>query len=182
SSSRDLASLVAEGRFREDLYYRISAFPIHLPPLRERREDVLMLAQMFLTRFAAAEGVRVGGFSDDAARLIESADWPGNVRQLQNTIHRAVVMADGPMIRGEHLIGMDSASSSAIRIKGEPARDPLVDDDGQIRKLAEIEAEAIQRALTIYHGRMAEVARRLGIGRSTLYRKLEELNLTRRRA
>ncbi|MEO0427522.1 MAG: sigma-54 dependent transcriptional regulator [Pseudomonadota bacterium] len=182
ASNQDLTGMVSDGRLREDLYYRISAFPIHLPPLRERREDLLMLAQMFLTRFAAAEGMRITGFSEDAAQLIESADWPGNVRQLQNTVHRAVVLSEGPVIRAEHLVGLDSPCRSGGGAGDAPVRDALVDDDGQIRKLAEIEAEAIQRALTIYHGRMAEVARRLGIGRSTLYRKLEELNLSRRRA
>ncbi|MEL6481840.1 MAG: sigma-54 dependent transcriptional regulator [Pseudomonadota bacterium] len=182
ASNQDLAGMVADGRFREDLYYRISAFPIHLPPLRERREDLLMLAQMFLTRFAAAEGMRITGFSEDAAQLIESADWPGNVRQLQNTVHRAVVLAEGPVIRAEHLVGIETTCRTGSVAADAAARDALVDEDGQIRKLAEIEAEAIQRALTIYHGRMAEVARRLGIGRSTLYRKLEELNLSRRRA
>ncbi|MEL6576551.1 MAG: helix-turn-helix domain-containing protein, partial [Pseudomonadota bacterium] len=182
ASNQDLAGMVADGRFREDLYYRISAFPIHLPPLRERREDLLMLAQMFLTRFAAAEGMRITGFSEDAAQLIESADWPGNVRQLQNTVHRAVVLAEGPVIRAEHLVGIETTCRAGSVAADAAARDALVDEDGQIRKLAEIEAEAIQRALTIYHGRMAEVARRLGIGRSTLYRKLEELNLSRRRA
>ncbi|MEM9765178.1 MAG: sigma-54 dependent transcriptional regulator [Pseudomonadota bacterium] len=182
ASNQDLAGMVADGRFREDLYYRISAFPIHLPPLRERREDLLMLAQMFLTRFAAAEGMRITGFSEDAVQLIESADWPGNVRQLQNTVHRAVVLAEGPVIRAEHLVGIETTCRPGSVAADAAARDALVDEDGQIRKLAEIEAEAIQRALTIYHGRMAEVARRLGIGRSTLYRKLEELNLSRRRA
>lgn len=182
ASNQDLSGMVANGQFREDLFYRISAYPIHLPPLRERREDLLMLARMFLTRFAASEGIRVTGFSEDAVQLIEGADWPGNVRQLQNTMHRAVVLAEGPIIRAEHLVGLDTPCREGGRPGGAPARDALVDENGQIRKLAEIEAEAIQRALTIYHGRMAEVARRLGIGRSTLYRKLEELNLSRRRA
>ncbi|MEM6676621.1 MAG: sigma-54 dependent transcriptional regulator [Pseudomonadota bacterium] len=182
ASNQDLPAMVAEGRFREDLYYRISAFPVALPALRDRREDVLMLARMFLTRFAAAENARVSGLHEEAARMIEGADWPGNVRQLQNTIHRAVVLCDGPQIRPEHLIGLDISTVGGADYAAEAARDALVDEHGQIRKLADIEAEAIERALTIYHGRMAEVARRLGIGRSTLYRKLEELNLSRKHA
>ncbi|MEM6971837.1 MAG: sigma-54 dependent transcriptional regulator [Pseudomonadota bacterium] len=208
ATNRDLGDLVQSGGFRTDLYYRLTAFPLMLPPLRERREDLAHLAQMFLTRYAAAEGVRLSGFSDPAMRMIESADWPGNVRQMQNTIHRAVVMADGKEVCPEHLIGLSVGGAAAgddhgmarprvaaCEGRGEyvngavrdlapvrPIRDPLLTDDGQIRKLADIEAEAIERALSIYHGRMAEVARRLGIGRSTLYRKLDELNLTRRRA
>ncbi|MEO0824019.1 MAG: sigma-54 dependent transcriptional regulator, partial [Pseudomonadota bacterium] len=106
ATNQDLVAMVKAGSFREDLFYRISAFPIHLPPLRERREDLLDLAQMFLTRFAASEGVRLTGFADAAVRLIMAAEWPGNVRQLQNTIHRAVVLADGPEIRPEHLVGL----------------------------------------------------------------------------
>lgn len=194
AANSDLTEKVNNNAFRPDLFYRISAFPLALPALRDRREDVLLLARMFLTRFAAAEEAKVTGFSENAARMIESADWPGNVRQLQNTVHRAVVLADGGQIQPEHLIGLEQEAQPTGfqgmhrldtiggRSNGTAMPDALVTEDGQIRKLADIEAEAIERALTIYHGRMAEVARRLGIGRSTLYRKLDELNLTRRRA
>ncbi|MEL6196727.1 MAG: sigma-54 dependent transcriptional regulator, partial [Pseudomonadota bacterium] len=175
ASNRDLASLVSAGAFRADLFYRISAFPLELPALRDRREDLLLLAQMFLTRFAATEGAKVTGFSEAAARMIEGADWPGNVRQLQNTVHRAVVLADGGQIRPEHLIGIDVVAEPTPQITAGmrrpgitsvhaastmASRDPLISEDGQIRKLSEIEAEAIERALHLYHGRMAEVARR----------------------
>src|SRR5262249_44421502 len=87
--------LVKEGRFREDLFYRLNVFPVWVPPLRERREDVPELAQHFLARFGAEEGKRLTGFTDDALRMLMAYDWPGNVRQLENAIFRAVVLADG---------------------------------------------------------------------------------------
>jgi len=188
AANRDLRAMVAAGTFREDLYYRISVFPLHLPPLRERRADIAGMAEMFLARYRTAAAVRIQGFSQAAIEAMRRAEWPGNVRQLENTIHRAVVLADGPLIRPEHLVGLDLAGADAG--PSEPANgtrqhtpppdsriDILHRPDGHVRPLAEIEAEAIRRALGQYRGRMAEVARRLGIGRSTLYRKLEDYDI-----
>ena len=182
ASNRDLSAMVAEGSFREDLFYRIGAFPLRLPPLRERREDLPALSRMFLKRFAAAEGVPVDGFARSALEAILAAPWPGNVRQLENTIHRAVVMADGALIRREDLLepeveidGLDGHDATSA---GNGA-DPFLRRDGHARRLLEIEEEAIRRALELYGGRMSETARRLGIGRSTLYRKLDELGIER---
>ena len=183
ATNRDLAGMIAEGEFREDLFYRIGVFPLRLPPLRDRREDLSGLARMFLKRFAAAEGAPVEGFARPALEAIERAPWPGNVRQLENTIHRAVVLADGALIRPEDLMGLDGQGSGGASAAhaGRPAcassRDPFVRDDGHVRRLPEIEADAIRRALSLYRGRMSETARRLGIGRSTLYRKLDELRI-----
>ncbi len=112
--------MIAEGAFREDLFYRLSVFPLRLPPLRERREDLPGLARMFLKRFAAAEGTSVEGFAPAAMEAIIRAPWPGNVRQLENTIHRAVVMADGPLIQPGDLHGM--SRSDGRRRDGAPAR------------------------------------------------------------
>ena len=189
ATNRDLGSMMAEGTFREDLFYRIGAFPLRLPPLRARREDLPRLARMFVKRIAAAEGVHVEGFTRPAIEAILRAPWPGNVRQLENTIHRAVVLADGPLIRpcdlGEpegHGITEPAAGEGAIGAEagwtgGAGGRDPFLRGDGNIRNLLEIEAEAIRRALALYGGRISETARRLGIGRSTLYRKLDELGI-----
>jgi len=184
ATHQDLQDMVKAGKFRDDLYYRISAFPLTLPALRDRRADLADLATMFLARYAASEGAEARGFSAAAMRVIEEADWPGNVRQLQNTIHRAVVLCDGPEIRPEHLVGLHRRNGSAgdHAAGGQGMSDEtLMQADGHVRKLADVEAMAIERAIEVYHGRMAEVARRLGIGRSTLYRKLEELNLSRER-
>jgi len=198
ATNRDLEAMISKGRFREDLYYRIGVFPLDLPPLRDRREDLPSLARMFLARTAAAEGMAIDNFSTAAMEAISRAPWPGNVRQLENTLQRAVILADGPVIRPEDLHGLDAAASGHA---GSPAcgmgmsnrtangagdgplefkAAPFLTGDGHIRRLLDIEAEAIARALTLYRGRMAETARRLGIGRSTLYRKIDELQLDKR--
>ena len=182
ASNRDLSALIAEGGFREDLFYRIGAFPLRLPPLRERRDDLPALSRMFLKRFAAAEGVPVEGFARSALEAIMAAPWPGNVRQLENTIHRAVVMADGALIRREDLLALDAPVDGDEKHDAagpDSAGDPFLRSDGHIRRLLEVEEKVIRRAVALYGGRMSETARRLGIGRSTLYRKLEELGIER---
>ncbi len=113
ATNRDLGGMIADGTFREDLFYRIGVFPLKLPPLRDRREDLPALARMFLKRYAAAEGAPVEGFARPAIEAIERASWPGNVRQLENTIHRAVVMADGSLIGPGDLLGLDGPLGSA---------------------------------------------------------------------
>src|SRR5438046_4171019 len=94
ATNRDLVELTRDGRFREDLYYRLNVFPVMIPPLRERREDIPALAQYFVTRFAAEENKQLSGFTADALELLNSYSWPGNVRQLENTVFRAVVLCD----------------------------------------------------------------------------------------
>jgi DNA-binding NtrC family response regulator len=199
ATNKSLLDLVKEGRFREDLYYRLNVFPMTLPPLRARREDIPDLARSFLTRFAAEEGKRLRGIAAEAMALVTRYDWPGNVRQLENALFRAVVLADGdeltvtefPQIAA-HVEGFEvripplAAASDGmaapirelVRVE---VRDPhamtLVDDAGDVRKLEELEAEIIRFALRHYRGHMSEVSRRLGIGRSTLYRKLKDLGL-----
>jgi DNA-binding NtrC family response regulator len=191
ATNRDLEAMVAEGRFREDLYYRISVFPLALPPLRERREDIPGLARMILARCAAAEDRPIEGFSAAAMEAIAVAPWPGNVRQLQNTIQRAVILADGALIRPADLHGLEAPAAAAAQMadraaqtgapgKANGASGPLLTPEGHIRRLRDIEADAIAEALRLYRGRLAEAARRLGIGRSTLYRKIDELRLDSR--
>jgi DNA-binding NtrC family response regulator len=199
ATNKSLLDLVKEGRFREDLYYRLNVFPMTLPPLRARREDIADLARSFLARFAAEEGKRLRGFSAEAMALLVRYDWPGNVRQLENALFRAVVLADGdeitiaefPQIAAQ-VEGFDvrippaptfaeGAPGPVREIVRVEVRDPhsmsLVDEAGELRKLEEFEAEIIRFALQHYRGHMSEVSRRLGIGRSTLYRKLKDLGL-----
>jgi DNA-binding NtrC family response regulator len=199
ATNKSLLDLVKEGRFREDLYYRLNVFPMTLPPLRARREDIPDLARSFLARFAAEEGKRIRGFSAEALSLLVRYDWPGNVRQLENAVFRAVVLADGdeltlaefPQIAAQ-VDGFDVRIPPVpVFAEGGPApireivrvevRDPhslgLVDESGEVRKLEALEAEIIRFALQHYRGHMSAVSRRLGIGRSTLYRKLKELGL-----
>ncbi|MEM6664235.1 MAG: sigma-54 dependent transcriptional regulator [Pseudomonadota bacterium] len=186
ATNRDLEDMIRSGGFREDLYYRLGVFPLTLPALRDRREDLPGLARMFLKRFATAEGVQVEGFTQSAMELIAHADWPGNVRQLENTIHRSVVMTDSTLIRPIDLQGVGlresavpcaSRDQDAVLPGRAPGTDQYMREDGHIKRLLEIEAEVISKALAIYRGRMSETARRLGIGRSTLYRKIDELQL-----
>jgi DNA-binding NtrC family response regulator len=201
ATNKSLLDLVKQGRFREDLYYRLNVFPMTLPPLRGRREDIPDLVRSFIARFAAEEGKRVRGISDEAMGLLARYDWPGNVRQLENALFRAVVLADGdeldvtefPQIAAQ-VAGYDvrippapvfaetgTAQAPVREIVRVEVRDPnalsLVDDGGEVRTLEEIEADIIRFALRHYRGHMSEVSRRLGIGRSTLYRKLKELGL-----
>lgn len=202
ATNRRLGDLVAEGRFREDLYYRLNVFPIAVPPLRDRPEDIPDLVRHFAARFAAEEhkpGLR--GIDADALALLCAYPWPGNVRQLENAVFRAVVLADGPLLtvgefpqilqaRGVTAPPLSPrlpepvefavsplAPSVADTANRHPGAIGALDQFGHVRPLADIEADVIRTALEHYQGRMAEVARRLGIGRSTLYRKLRELNL-----
>jgi DNA-binding NtrC family response regulator len=215
ATNRDLIADVKAGRFREDLFYRLHVFPIAIPPLRDRREDIPDLIRHFLARFCAEEGKRIHLLSAEALTLLHRYRWPGNVRQLENAIFRAVVLADGdtldvaefPQIAAQVQNGERTAAAAssapatgddelqqplrfvveAPPLKAEAAAQlpaetrstlPMVDAAGDMRTLAELEAEVIRFAISHYRGRMSEVARRLGIGRSTLYRKLETLGVS----
>ena len=205
ATNRDLIADVKAGRFREDLFYRLHVFPISVPPLRTRRDDIPELARHFLTRIAAEEGKRVRGISAQAMALLSAYRWPGNVRQLENAVFRAVVLTDGDEIGVDEFPQIASqVSSDALAVQPliEPSpamvaswpepdhptvRDaspltaahslPLTDPQGDVRPLDDIERDTIRFAISHYRGQMSEVARRLRIGRSTLYRKLEGLGL-----
>lgn len=200
ATNRSLLDMVKEGRFREDLYYRLNVFPMTLPPLRARREDIPDLVRSFLARFCAEEGKRLRGVAAEALALLSRYDWPGNVRQLENAMFRAVVLADGdeltlaefPQIAKEvdgfevrippaPVSAMPSGLAPVREIVRVEVRDPhatsLVTDSGEVKRLEAMEGEIIRFALSHYRGHMSEVSRRLGIGRSTLYRKLKELGL-----
>ncbi len=197
ATNRSLRARVADGAFREDLFYRLSAFPIALPPLVERREDIGALAAAFAARFALEENRAIQRISPGAISGLIEFDWPGNVRQLQNAVYRAVVLADVGQseLRVCDFVELGGAPAPAAQARvesreirdwrdalgGAPA-DQLMTADGHIRSLEEVEAEMIARALDLYRGRMAEVARRLGIGRSTLYRKVGEMQAQKRGA
>jgi DNA-binding NtrC family response regulator len=211
ATNRDLIADVKAGRFREDLFYRLHVFPIMVPPLRSRSEDIPELARHFLARFAAEEGKRVRAIEPRALQMLVAHRWPGNVRQLENAIFRAVVLAEGEAVgvdefpqiaaqAGEESpdaaikIVPDDADSSALlawptahadRAHSAPSHGltmqgaalALIDAAGDVRPMEDIEREVIRYAISHYRGQMSEVARRLQIGRSTLYRKLESLGL-----
>jgi DNA-binding NtrC family response regulator len=202
ATNRNLIADVKAGRFREDLFYRLHVYPIAVPPLRQRAEDIPELARHFLARIAAEEGKRVRTLSAQALALLAAFRWPGNVRQLENAVFRAVVLAEGEEIGVNEFpqvavqIGAETGDASAQQlIEPSPAMAAawpeareaaltialhslrLVDARGDVRPLDELERETIRFAIAHYRGQMSEVARRLGIGRSTLYRKLEGLGL-----
>ena len=196
ATHRDLIADVKAGRFREDLFYRLHVFPVTVPPLRRRPEDIPALTRHFLARFAAEEGKRVRAVSAEAMTLLSSFRWPGNVRQLENAVFRAVVLAEAEEIGIDEfpqvaaLIDFDAAPTQptqpALPVVTDwpgdartaaPATLRLTDPNGHVRPLEEIEREAIRFAIGHHRGQMSEVARRLKIGRSTLYRKLEGLGL-----
>ncbi len=198
ATNQNLIELVKAGRFREDLFYRLNVFPISLPPLRARACDVPDLALCFLARFCAEEGKRIRGISAEALALLSAYDWPGNVRQLENAVFRAVVLADkdelttaefpqiAAQVKGFDVrippapppVAADPAQFAPPRATAIETRDPhalrLINDNGDVRTLADIEAESIRFALAHYRGQMSQVARKLGIGRSTLYRKMKD--------
>lgn len=202
ATHRNLIELVKSGKFREDLYYRINVFPIHIPPLRERKVDIPYLVHKFLARFAAEEGRKnLKSISPSTMAMLQAYHWQGNVRQLENAVFRAVVMCDGGELKTEdfpQIMSQTSRIETALTVPEQlhdtvyaPAQaeyfpagaaadcDSLafLDPSGDVRSLAVVEEEQIRRAIAHYDGQMSEVARRLGIGRSTLYRKLKDFGI-----
>ena len=180
ASNTMLVDEVEAGRFREDLYYRLNAVQVTIPPLRDRTGDIPALARHLLARIAQQPGLRPLGITDDALALLVQYDWPGNVRQMQNALFRAAVLCEGAA-----LTRLDFPQIAALGSRRRLAPTAVVNGggvtlfhpDGNLRTLEEIEADVIRLAIGHYRGRMTEVARRLGIGRSTLYRKLGELGI-----
>ena len=179
ATNKRLLAEVEAGRFREDLYYRLNVVPVTIPPLRERTGDIAPLARHLLARIARQPGLRPLGITDDALQLLASYDWPANVRQLGNALFRAAVLCDGDALTASDfpqiaaMGGRREATTAAATAGGVT----LYRADGNLRPLEDIEADVIRLAIGHYRGRMTEVARRLGIGRSTLYRKLGELGI-----
>ncbi len=228
ATNKNLIDRVKEGSFREDLYYRLNVFPIWLPPLRERLSDIPALARHFMARFITEEGRRhIGAIKPSALELLMAYDWPGNIRQLENAVFRAVILCDDteltidhfPQIaahlpefepsgslelpafnlmpfeqensnyeqqiqqRAEQLVPSLAANTPTPQVQhyaggaNHFALVPMLDDDGNPRSLEQLESDQIRFTIDHHKGRMTKVARSLGIGRSTLYRKLKELGL-----
>ncbi|HEX8484474.1 sigma-54 dependent transcriptional regulator [Sphingomonas sp.] len=179
ATNRTLLDEVEAGRFREDLYYRLNVVQVTIPPLRERAGDIPALARHLLARIATQPGLRPLGITDDALALLGGYDWPGNVRQLQNALFRAAVLCEGAALTRADFPQIASLGARRIAPLSSPTGGgvTLFNPDGNMRQLEDIEADVIRLAIGHYRGRMTEVARRLGIGRSTLYRKLGELGI-----
>jgi DNA-binding NtrC family response regulator len=205
ATNRKLLDRVKGGQFREDLFYRLHVLPLTIPALRMRREDIPHLLRHFLARFCAEENRVITGISGEAMAHLSQLEWPGNIRQLENAVYRAVVMSDGDQLGltdFPQAAAQAAASADAHHQAGEPlivgpALDPslpamvygneipiaplsnaaslaMLTRSGEVRPLEEMETEIIRFAISHYRGQMSEVARRLKIGRSTLYRKLDE--------
>jgi DNA-binding NtrC family response regulator len=202
ATNRKLLDRVKAGQFREDLFYRLHVLPLTIPPLRVRREDIPHLLRHFLARFCAEENRLITGISGEAMAHLSQLEWPGNIRQLENAVYRAVVMSEGDQLgladfplaaalsppasdaHAEPLIVSPAfhstvpamVSGNEIPIAPLPSAGMLamLTSAGEMRPLEEMESEIIRFAIAHYRGQMSEVARRLKIGRSTLYRKLDE--------
>lgn len=190
ATNRDPAQQVRDGAFREDLFYRLNVFPIEAPSLRDRREDIPALVDHFIARFNAEEGKRIAGCAPETMAMLQSFDWPGNVRQLENAVFRAIVLADAPFLQPHDFPAISGVTApmpdvvpvATVSTHSDHAPQPdqpirILDDRGHLRTLEEIERDLIQHAIEVYAGHMSEIARRLGIGRSTLYRKVREQGL-----
>jgi DNA-binding NtrC family response regulator len=198
ATNRKLLDLVKAGQFREDLFYRLHVLPLTIPALRHRREDIPHLLRHFLARFCAEENRQISAISGEAMTHLAQLEWPGNIRQLENAVYRAVVMSEGDQLgladfpqasahapaaspHAEPLVVAPSTapamvSGNEIPIAPLPSAGTLsmLTSAGEVRPLEELENEIIRFAISHYRGQMSEVARRLKIGRSTLYRKLDE--------
>jgi PAS domain S-box-containing protein len=165
ATNRDLTSLVAKGGFREDLYYRIQVFRLRLPPLRERKEDIPMLADHFIDRLNRIRGRDISGLSREALAAFMDYDWPGNIRELENAIEHAFILCHGGLIELRHVPDPLRSSTSS----GQPFPTGAT--------LAEIEGRVIREALARNNGRKLATARELGINKTTLWRKIKRLGL-----
>ncbi len=208
ATNRRLLDRVKAGQFREDLFYRLHVLPLTIPPLRMRRDDIPNLLRHFLARFCAEEHRTINGISGEAMAGLSQLNWPGNIRQLENAVYRAVVMSEGTQLglsdfpstglqpatdihpdtcaeAGEPLImepvlpriasNVVNGNDIPLAPTPDPGSLPLFTQDGEVRPLEELEADIIRFAISHYRGQMSEVARRLKIGRSTLYRKLDDI-------
>jgi len=166
ATNRDLAKEIKEGRFREDLFYRLNVVGIHLPALRERREDIPLLVRHFVKKYNAEMGKHCTGVSEDVMRMLTAHDWRGNIRELQNVIERAVIFAESDVIE---LVDIGFAGTDA----------PVAAEGGEDLQNAvkAYEREQIYRALSKYNWDKTETAKALGIGISSLYRKIDELGI-----
>ncbi len=210
ATNRELTAEVERGTFREDLYYRLNVYPIEVPPMRERQEDIPALINHFINRYNAEERRDVQGVRHEVMEVLVNQPWPGNVRQLENSIFRAVVLCEGAYLStsdfpfltaefeasGVH-VGPPVVEDDDVQEEVISAEDvfptqqrrtvpsvyeddnalSVFDREGHLRSLYDIERDLISLALDTYNGQMSEVARRLGIGRSTLYRKVREQGL-----
>ncbi len=171
ATNSDLRAGIASGRFREDLFYRLNVFRIHIPPLRERKEDIPFLARFFLKNFSERHGRTVGGFSDQVWGYLQNYEWPGNVRELENSVEHAVIVSDGPLITPRDL--PPEIIERGLPRLGEGQDDSIPDG----LSLDDVEARYIRRAIRREQGSLSRTARSLGVSRTTLWRKMRKYGI-----
>ncbi|MFT4789639.1 MAG: two-component system repressor protein LuxO, partial [Paraglaciecola sp.] len=193
ATNREPYEAIENGRLREDLYYRLNVISIDLPPLNEREQDSVQIARFFLQHFSELENKIFVGLSSDAQKLIQNYDWPGNVRQLENTIHSAIVMSEGPLLSDKSIIRQLRLSDEKVReinsknaptqmVTGSSANltavaytaDALANRFEGIRSLAEVERAAIEHAIAACDDNVVKAAGLLEVSPSTLYRKVQQ--------
>lgn len=194
ATNLDLKEQVATKKFREDLYYRLNIFPIDIPPLKDRAEDILPLLEYFLADFKLKTGKNIKSINEEALKYLQSYYWPGNIRQLKNMLFRAIILAENdeltiqdfpeiceyfnkPSVMESDIIAKDKNLSQLSGALGFVNHLLCLDKNGDLRSLEDIEKDFINKALQICSGSMTEVARRLKISRSTLYRKIEDYGI-----
>src|SRR5262249_33496956 len=166
ATNRDVERVLRDGRFRTDLYYRLAVFRIHLPALREREGDVLILAEHFLRKLAERMGRSKAGLTEQARQLLLVHSWPGNIRELQNAIERALIVADGELISGAHLGILEPAAVATASLS---RSDAGVSSAPLTQPLAEVERQSVVEALRRAKGNKSNAATALGLSRGALY-------------
>ena len=168
ATNRDLALMVQQGNFREDLLYRINTIHLHLPALRERKEDIVPLAERFLKQYNLQYGRQLESISQEAVKKLQTHPWYGNIRELQHTIEKAVIMADGDVLKPEHI---------ELNALMQPSTGDNNKQEMPTQTLEATECEAIRRAMQQFEGNVSQVANALGITRQTLYSKLKRYGI-----
>ena len=176
ATNRDLKQAVEAKEFREDLYYRLNSFPISIPPLRQRKGDILVLAEHFITEFNKKLGKNIRGFTKRALKLVYEYDWPGNVREMENTIERCLIICENDVIDVEEL---PPHLRTAEKMASVDYAGPLFSDDS-IVPFEKLKEEAIRHALKVTKGNIVEAAKRLQLGRATIYRLMEKYSIENR--
>jgi len=185
ATNRNLAEEARKGNFRDDLYYRLSVFQVNLPALRERKGDVPLLTEFFIKKFAEIENKPVRRISPAALRLLESYPFPGNVRQLENIISHGVVVCESDTIGMDDLPRalVDEAAKTMNQEEAAPDLDTrmqkLIRTGDEVPKLEDVESAIIRRAIDLHDGNLVQAAKRLGISRATIYRRMEQLGIRR---
>jgi two-component system response regulator AtoC len=176
ATNRDLKAAVEDKAFREDLYYRLNSFPINIPPLRQRRSDILVLAEHFVEEFNRKLGKNIKGFTKKALKLIYEYDWPGNIREMENTIERSMIITEKDVIDIDDLPQHIRAADKSGMLDHQGS---LFTDDN-IVPFEKIKEEAIRHALKVTKGNIVEAAKRLQLGRATIYRLMEKYSIENR--